>query len=185
GRDDASRLFQRLFKDLDPADRSARARFTDDALDQAFGWNVHAVEEMSSWPDDRWREYLASFDSQEKVAGLGGVGRVAYSPSAARHLLASYPGILECLAGGVPAPFVDGPAEQTRRMVREPIALAGCETRSLGPYFVASGETLRAILDAGGGGLAVRSREGVTLCEGGASQPCQDRKSTRLNSSHV
>ncbi len=158
GKDDLNRLFERLFRGLDPAQQRARARFTDVALDEAFGWNPRAVDELTTWPEERWRAYLAAIEGGADVAGIGGIDRVQYSPGAARHLLASYPSIVGCEGGTPPPPVTDLPAAGPRRMVREVIDQAACDERSYGPYFVGAGETLMARVD---GGATLRLRAGA------------------------
>lgn len=185
GRDDVGRLFHRLYEGLGSDGRAARARFSDAALDEALAWNPHAVEELGNWPQDRWQAYLEAVDTPLDVAGIGGIGRVGYSPSAARHLIGSYPDILACLAAGAPPGFVDTPGTSTRRMVREPVRVSPCEQRVLGPYFVGEGEVLRAAFAATPGpgsgaaeaeisvraGIAAGAREEV--CRAGAGEPCE------------
>ena len=174
GKDDLDRLFKHLYAGLGPDGRKARARFADDALDDAFGWNVTSVEELESWPVERWLGYLGQLDDPEVIASVGGLAPIAYSPSAARHVLASYPEILSCLRGGVPPAFVDTPGEATRQVVRAPVALARCTDRSFGPYFVAGDETLSAVLVAAETHAQVTVRgEGGILCNTAAGTPCE------------
>ncbi|HVK78037.1 MAG TPA: hypothetical protein VM734_32240 [Kofleriaceae bacterium] len=158
GKDDLHRLFQRLFRGLSADDMRARTPFTDAALDEAFAWNPRAVEELASWPEDRWREYVAAIDGADDVAGIGGIDRVQYSPGAARHLLASYPAIVGCEGAATPPPVTDRPSAGPRRMVREVMDLAACDERGYGPYFVGDGETLVATAD---GPAELRVRAGA------------------------
>ncbi|WP_394844405.1 hypothetical protein LZC95_46050 [Pendulispora brunnea] len=99
-REDARRVFHRLYDGLGPQRRRARASFTEAELDAAFAWNTRAVEELPNWPADRYRAYLASLDEAAEVAGVGGIARVAYSPATLRHLFGSYRPITDCLARG-------------------------------------------------------------------------------------
>ncbi|HVV88033.1 MAG TPA: hypothetical protein VHE35_33560 [Kofleriaceae bacterium] len=147
GQDDLHRMFQRLFRGLTPDEQRARAPFTDGALDEAFAWNPHAVDELDTWPAERWQAYVASLDTQAEVAGVGGIDRVAYSPGAARHLMASYAQALACKEHGTPPPIGDAPTAGPVRMARETMELGACEERSFGPYFVGAGETLTASVD--------------------------------------
>ena len=149
GKDDVHRLFQRLFRGLTPAEQRARAPFTDAALDEAFAWNPRAVEELPTWPEERWRAYLAGLDSAAEVAGVGGIDRVGYAPGAARHLLRSYAPILGCEGAPAPAPLADAPTAGPIRMAHEAMILGDCEQRSFGPFFVGAGETLTADVDGG------------------------------------
>lgn len=156
GADDVERLFDKLFRELPEDARRARAPLDDAAIDAAFAWNVTAVDELPSWPEQRWLDYLAALDTEAEVHGIGGIPRVTYSPGAARHLLASYPQIVACEGQPAPPPFADAPTPGPRRMVREPMVLAACEARTYGPYFVGAGETLSARVD---GGAELRLRQ--------------------------
>ncbi len=158
GKDDINRMFQRLFRGLAADDRRARAPFTDAALDDAFAWNPHAVEEAATWPEERWRAYLAGLDSAGEIAGVGGIDRVGYSPGAVRHLFRSYGPILGCMApGGPPPPLVDAPTAGPVRLAHQAMELGACEQRSFGPYFVGDGESLTATVD---GAATVQLRAG-------------------------
>jgi hypothetical protein len=162
GRDDLNRLFQRLFRGLSPAEQRARAPLADGALDEAFAWNPRAVDDLASWPAERWQAYLASLDTADEVAGVGGIDRVAYSPGAARHLLRSYGAIVGCEGQPAPAPLADAPSPGPVRLMREAMVLGACEQRSFGPYFVGAGESLTAHVD---GAATVELRVGGTTAE--------------------
>jgi hypothetical protein len=176
GADDVERLFRHLYRALPPAGQVARVRFPDEDVDAAFGWNPRAVEAMASWPEDRWQAYLAGIDSAGEVGGALGIGRAAYAPGAARHLLASYPEAVACLEGAPPPAYADGPGPGPRRLVREPLALAACERRLLGPY-AAGGAGLVATLEPGGAGegeLVVRAggADAAPTCRAASGEPC-------------
>ncbi|MCB9570485.1 MAG: hypothetical protein H6709_00190 [Kofleriaceae bacterium] len=171
GADDLRRLFDRLFRGLDPDAQRARAPFGDAALDAAFAWNPTAVDELASWPADRWQAYLDAIDDAAEVHGIGGIPRVTFSPGAARHLLASYAPIVACEGQPAPPAFADAPTAGPQRMAHEVVDLAACERRGFGPYYVGDGERLTAAV-AGAGAAAVRVRVGappagdVVDCEG-------------------
>lgn len=160
-RADVGRTFQRLYGNLDRAQRTAQARFTDAALDGAFGFNVGFATTLPGWSAERLDAYAASLDSAVTVAGVAGVLRIALSPDAVRHLVSSYPEVLRCIAAGAPPPFDDGPAA-ARQTAREPVALPRCGVRVLGPYFVATGGELTARLDGAVGGARLTVLDGVT-----------------------
>lgn len=159
GADDVERIFDKLFRELPPEQRTARAPFTDEAVDAAFAWNVTSVEELPSWPEDRWLAYLAALDTEAEVHGIGDIPRVTYAPGAARHLITRYRDIVACEGAEPPPPVADAPSAGPRRMVREPMVLAACEQRTYGPYFVGAGEALAARVD---GAATVR----IGDCEG-------------------
>ena len=157
GKDDLKRMFTRTFRGLTPDQMRARAPFTDVALDDAFAWNPHAVEELPTWPPQRFEDYRAAIDTPEKASGVAGIDRVQYSPGASRHLMRSYPAILGCLGQPAPPAIADAPTPGPRRMLRETVALATCGSARFGPYFVGAGETLTATVD----GAELRVRAGA------------------------
>ncbi|MEZ4403284.1 MAG: hypothetical protein R3B06_24880 [Kofleriaceae bacterium] len=169
GKDDLRRMFDHAFRTLSPDQQRARDRLDDGLLDATFAWNPTAVEELPTWPPERFAEYAAAIDRPDLVAGVGGIDRVQYSPGAARHLLASYPDILACLGQPAPPAITDAPTPGPRRMVREPVALAACSERTFGPYFVGDGESLTASLDGPG---QVQVAIGTT--PGAAAPACAD-----------
>ncbi len=149
-KDDTTRLFQHLYEGLTSQQQTSHERFSQKHLDEALNWNVAAVEELANWPLERREEYLAAIDSAEKLAGIGGIAQVSYSPSAMRHLLRSYPEILSCLAGEAPDAFVDTPGDSVQQIVREPVDLDRCTSQHLGPFYVGEGETLQVTLSGDG-----------------------------------
>ena len=176
GKDDVVRLFNRLFTGLGTDDRYAHARFDQTAIDAAFGWNVDAVDELDNWPADRWQAYADAVDTADELAGIGGVGRVSYSPGATRHFLRSYPEVLSCHANGVPDAFTDTPGDAVAQLSRTPLRLGGCASRSLGPFFLSAGEQLIATLDGSAPGARVMVHHGGAPtddeCVAGAGEPC-------------
>lgn len=164
GRDDLKRIFQKVWRAEPASLRLARDPIPDDDLDAGFAWNPRAVEEQASWPEERYRAYVESLDDQAEVDGVGGLHRVQYAPSAARHLLASYADEMRCLEGAPPDAFVDGAPTQPR-LTREPVGLAACEAKIYGPYFVATGETLTAYTDADYS-ISRELPDGVVACGG-------------------
>ena len=160
-RQDVARTFQRLYEGLGSTGRAAQARFSDAALDEAFGFNVNFVTTLPEWPAARLDTYAASLDSATAVAGVAGVLRIALSPDAVRHVVSSYPEVLRCIANGAPPPFVDGVAA-SQEVAHEPIALAHCGARVVGPFFVASGGELTARIADIAEGTDLRVLDGVT-----------------------
>lgn len=147
GNDEAERLFLHLFSELSSEQQGDRARFDPLTIDDAFGWNVSSVESLENWPEERRQAYLDAIDTADKRTGIAGVDGVGISPSAVRHMLSSYPEILNCLVQGQPDATASGPGQSEQEFVREPLSLAACsEAKRYGPFHVASGETLLASL---------------------------------------
>lgn len=177
GRDDFQRMFHRLYADLGPDGRRARAPLAAAAIDDALGWNAIAVHESESWPIERYDAYVAAIGDAAEVSGIGGIARVSYSPGALRHLLTSYAEELPCVYGDAPPPFSDGAAPATRVLTRQAIEIGACERRELGPFFVAEGEELRATAE-GDGVASIRLLAGPAEdrreeCAAGAGEPCR------------
>ncbi len=171
GKDDIARLFHRLYEGVGPERRAMRDAFSDPELDAAFAWNPHAVEDDAAWPADRLAAYVATLDTAEEVAALGGIARSAYSPGATRHLLRSYGAIVGCDGAAPPDAVIDGPQEGTRRVVRELADMARCERRAWGPYFVGEGEEL--IAEAEGAQLSLIGDDAAELASCAAGAPCR------------
>ncbi len=171
GKDDLVRVFQHAFRPLPQALRLARDPIPDEDLDAAFAWNPRAVEEIDSWPEERYQAYVDSLDTQEEVDGVGGLYRVGYAPGAARHLLASYGEQIDCFEGAPPAAFVDGAPVQPV-LSREPLALSACEERVFGPYFIATGERISAYGGDARITIARDTPDGALACESDAA-PCE------------
>ncbi len=159
-RNDVARTFQRLYGSLTPAGRASMERFSDAALDEAFGWNVSFVTTLPEWPASRLDAYTSSIRDPLSVASVAGILRIAVSPDVVRHVIASYPEVLRCIASGAPPAFVDG-APASQQVAREPVALPPCGVRVAGPFFVATGGALTARVEGGGEGVDLRVSEGV------------------------
>jgi hypothetical protein len=162
-RQDVYRVFGDLYGGLGPGERTARTRFTDAALDAAFGLDVNFVTTLPGWSEDRLQSYALGLDRASAVAAIGGVQRIAISPDAARHVVSSYPEILNCLANGAPPAFDDGAAATDQQLAREPLVMSGCDAQSSGPYFVARGGRLHAsVIGEGADTTDVSVVEGAT-----------------------
>ena len=120
-KDDTTRIFQNLYEALSDEQQASRERFEESDIDSALGWNASELEGLENWPLERRESYLAAIDSSEKLAGIGGIALVGYSPSALRQILRSYPEMLSCLETGAPDAFVDSPGETLGHVVREPL----------------------------------------------------------------
>ncbi len=168
--DDFNRIFQHLYEGLTPEQRMARVRFAPDAVDAAFVFDTQVLDTLGIWTPERWDAYVASFQTPEAVASIGGVHRISMSPGLTRHLVESYPEVLRCLAEGAPPAQV--PLEpRTDRLARSEIVLERCETRSFGPFFVTRGSTLRASLAPATGDARVAILEGPSAT--GATTRCE------------
>ncbi len=166
-RDDLQRIFQRLHAALSPEQRASRTRFSPEALDEAFFWNADAIDDDSTWPEDRFSAYLASLDSAEEVAGVGGISRVAYNTAAARHLLQSYPEILACREG-LPAPEPPVVVPVTRQGIQVP----ACSQELVGTFAVAEEEWLHVSVEDDGEATVLVVSEAGGCTTDASAQPC-------------
>jgi hypothetical protein len=150
-RDDLARVFQRLYRELGPDGRRARAPFSRESLAAGFAWNARAAgEELATWPEERYLAYLAAIDDPLEPGGVAGIHHVGYSPAASTALLAGYPNALACARDGVPAPWVDEPTRPARPVTRrEMISGEPCGWHELGPYLAAAGSELVVTADDG------------------------------------
>jgi hypothetical protein len=149
-RDDLSRVFQRLYGGLGPDGRRARAPFSPESIAAAFAWNARAVDDLPSWPEERYLAYLAAIDDPREVGGVAGIQHVGYSPAASRALLSGYRRALACAQGGVPDPWIDEPTRPARPVSRrELVDGEPCAWTELGPYLAAEGSELVVTADDG------------------------------------
>ena len=88
-RDDFERMFKHLYRDLDPGAAPARAPPIDGDRRLRSGTRT-ALDELPDWPEQRYLDYLAAMQTQDKAQGLGGVNRVGYSPGAMQPPARSY-----------------------------------------------------------------------------------------------
>lgn len=176
--DDLTRLFQRLYGNLDAAGRASRAHFSDAALDDALGWNALAATTLEGWDPTRLSAFASGVHDNAALAALGGSHRIAVSPDAARHLLNSYPEVLNCIANGAPPAFLQGGTAPAQQMAREPVRLGTCAGSTSAPFFVAQGGTLRAVVEgttSDTAQLSILAGEGVTArvrCNASAGVGC-------------
>ncbi len=168
--DDVRRVFHHLYAELSTDEKKARARFSAADLDAAFLWNTTSVEELPSWPVERWLAYLDAIDTSAEVAGVGGISRVAYSPGAVRHLLRSYPDVLGCRSAGPPPPHEVGPLEAVE-IARAPIESAACQSSSAGSFAILADESLRVVLEGGDDATLVVQTDDET-CTAAPDIPC-------------
>ncbi len=157
GHDDFERTFKKLYRDLGPTGRRARA-----PIDPAVGlaWNVTALDELPEWPEQRYLDYLATIDTPDEADGLGGAGRVGYSPAALSHLLASYRKQDACRIAPAPDPFATDPMRERRLVTQtEQLALDPCEWHVLGPF--QAGDAKVKVTTHGDGDADVYVRRGA------------------------
>ncbi len=136
-RDDFERVFKQLYRDLGPAGRAVRAPLDAQA---GFAANAIALDQDPAWPEQRYLDYLAAIDSQDKADGVGGIARVGYSPGAMGHLVESYAKQYACRLAADPDPFAPDPMREPRAVTEtEALEVAQCSFRVLGPFQAGDG----------------------------------------------
>jgi hypothetical protein len=166
-RDDFDRVFKKLYRDLGPSGRTARAELDAATIDAGFAWNATALDAVPEWPMQRYQDYLTAIDTQEKAQGIGGVNRVGYSSGAMRELIHSYNRLYACRIDAPPEPF-DMQAVRPGTMVahREALAVESCEWKELGPFVAAAGAKVTVTSTGDGDGdVYVRRGEKPTPSE--------------------
>jgi mono/diheme cytochrome c family protein len=122
GVDDLKRTFQHLYAGLGANGRAAHVAFEEAALGDGLSWNATALDRSDRWPLERYFDYVNRLGCpagttpdecarllQGNLAGAtAGTSRILYSPATARHLLASYRQVVDCLAQ-LDAAAVDAP----------------------------------------------------------------------------
>lgn len=151
-RDDFERLFKHLYRGLGPAGRKARAPIDAQA---GFAWNPTAVDEV--WPEQQYLDYLATVDTGEEAAGVGGASRVGYSPGAMEHLLESYVKMHQCRLDPEPDPFASDEMRDPVTVTQtETLAVAKCDFTQFGPYIAGAGKVKVTMRGTGDADLYVR-----------------------------
>ena len=147
---DFSRVFKKLYRDLGPEGRKARAAIDPIA---GFQWNATAVGDN----EQQYLDYLATIDTTEELAGVGGSSRVGYSPGALGHLLTSYERLHQCRLQPPPDPFAsDEVKDPIPVTTSESLSVAKCDFKMLGPYQAGSGKVTVTMRGTGDADLYVR-----------------------------
>ena len=135
-RDDFDRVFKHVYEGLGPDGRKARATLDTPTIDAGFEWNKTALDELTTdWPAQRYADYVAAIDSQDKAQGIAGANRVGYSPGAMRQLIHSYREQDACRTAPIPDAYApDATKPGAPVTVVEHAALAPCDFQLLGPY---------------------------------------------------
>ena len=112
GVNDIRRMFRHAFEQLTPLERLQRTSFDADIMDAAEEYNATYLDRSERWPLARFLKHVRSLGIcedalsddacgkliQSKFSGAtGGNSRIAYSPSAARHIVQNYAPLVGCL----------------------------------------------------------------------------------------
>ncbi|MBN9164448.1 MAG: hypothetical protein BGO98_40790 [Myxococcales bacterium 68-20] len=93
GGDEIDRMFAKMYGDLGKDRRLARDVPTEREVNALFEWNAKSLGPNS---ESEYFARLAQITNQQGVDGLGGNGRVAYSPGYVKQYLTDYPTIASC-----------------------------------------------------------------------------------------
>jgi hypothetical protein len=158
-KDDFERVFKKLYRDLGPGGRMARA-----PIDAAAGfqWNATAVDTV--WTEQQYLDYLATIDTSEEAAGVGGSSRVGYSPGAMGHMLESYVKLHECRLNAPPDPYASDTLRDPVTVTQtERTAVAKCAFQHYGPYQAGAGTVKVTMTGTGDADLYVRRGSAPTV----------------------
>ena len=156
-RDDFDRVFKTLYRALDPEGRAARAPIDAQA---GFAANAIALDTDPAWTPERYDAYVGAIDTLDKLNGLGGTPRVAYSPGAMGHLIESYAKQDACRTAEDPAAFSTQPVREGQAITQREVAeVVDCELRVLGP--VQAGRDSVDVALRGDGDLDLYVRRGA------------------------
>ena len=163
-REDFDRVFKKLYRDLGPTARRARAPLDGPTIDAGFQWNTTALDELTTdWPQQRYDDYVAAVTTQEQAQGLGGISRVGYSTGAMRQLIHSYTQQYGCRVNSAPDAFdaqavrPGGPVAATEQMT-----LGACTWQVLGPFAAGAGKLVATSSGDGDVDLYVRKGSAPT-----------------------
>ena len=94
GKDDFERLFGKMYAELSPGERKERRAFTAAELAKGLAWNAG---DQGSWSDEEYLARVKGVTDRAFLQGLGGNGRVSYSPGFVSHMLREYKTTFACL----------------------------------------------------------------------------------------
>lgn len=102
---DLQRLFRRLLQVQTPEERSVRAPFSSEAIEEAFVWNATNRDVVS---DAQLDSKVTTVTGSANAQALASNFRTVYSPGAVRHMLRNYGRLVDCYRGVV----VDDPSAE-------------------------------------------------------------------------
>jgi len=92
--DELDRMFAKMYGDLGKDRRLAKSIPTDAEVAGVFAWNTAGGDLKAS--EEEYFARLQQITNQQGVDGLGGNGRVVYSPAYVKQYLTDYPAIAGC-----------------------------------------------------------------------------------------
>jgi hypothetical protein len=162
-REDFDRVFKKLYRDLGPTARRARAPLDAATIDAGFQWNTTALDEIPEWTPQRYDDYIAAITTLEQAQGLGGVSRVGYSTGGMRHLIGSYNEQYGCRVNAAPGAFDPQPVRPGGPVgAIEHMTLGECGWQVLGPFAAGAGKLVATTTGDGDVDLYVRKGSAPT-----------------------
>jgi hypothetical protein len=161
GKDDFERIFKKLYKDQGIAARKQRAPFAASTIADGIAWNANALDDLAttSWPEQRYLDYLANATTDDHAHGFAGISRVSYAPATVSHLLSSYQTMLACRETE-PAPYVMDAMERGRAVANaEDVQIEQCGWTVKGPFLTAA-DAAFAVTSSGDGDADIYVRRG-------------------------
>jgi hypothetical protein len=89
-REDLQRIFRHLYEKLGVQGRHDRRAFTPDAIRDALQWNDHRQFQEAGWDAQRFEQWFAGFDSDEKKRSIPGMQKILFNQVVMEFMLQNY-----------------------------------------------------------------------------------------------
>lgn len=156
GGDELDRMFAKTYGDLGKERRLAKEIPTEKEVADVFAWNANGGSGPAS--EAEYFVRLQQVTNQQGIDGLGGNGRVVYSPAYVQQFLTDYPAISGC-EGKLTTFSIDTPP------IDEKTNFTNCFSRELPPDAAVSKMSWRRNDELVSGGLAVQDTTAATLAK--------------------
>lgn len=95
-REDFQRIFRHLYQDLGPTGRRERRSFSSAAIRESLLWNDQRQFQHPDWDEQRFQEWFASFDTDEKKRSIPGMQKILFNQVVMDFLLLNYRSLEIC-----------------------------------------------------------------------------------------
>lgn len=154
--DELDRMFAKMYHDLGKERRLAQAIPSDKEVADVFAWNAGGGS--GAFTEQEYFARLQQVTDQRGIDGLGGNGRVVYSPSYVKQYLTDYPAIAACETK-LPTMSVDTPP------IDEEKNFTNCFSHEMAPDAVVSKMSWRRNDELMAAGLPVQDTTAATLAK--------------------
>ena len=154
--DELDRMFAKMYGDLGKERRLAKSIPSDKEVDDVFAWNASGGS--GAFTEADYFARLEQVTDQRGIDGLGGNGRVVYSPAYVKQFLTDYPAIAGC-ENKLTTFSIDTPP------IDEEKNFTNCFSREMAPDAVVSKMSWRRNDDLMNAGLPVQDTTAATLAK--------------------